>query len=97
MRFFRTYSAAVLLSLAFVGQAAAQCAGGLISNCPSAVDVQSGDYVQLWQNNQNPHMRKATAADFGGFIGSGFLPLTGGTMTGNFNMGGHAATLSGGG
>lgn len=55
MRFFRTFS---LLFLLMTGGAWAQCAGGLIVNCPTAVSPQPTDVLQLWQLGQNPHMRK---------------------------------------
>lgn len=55
MRFFRTFS---LLFLLMTGGAWAQCAGGLIVNCPTAVSPQPTDVLQLWQLGQTPHMRK---------------------------------------
>jgi hypothetical protein len=36
----------------------AQCANGLMVNCPDAVNPQSSDYLLLWQNSQNPHSRR---------------------------------------
>ena len=40
----------------------AQCSGGLIVNCPAAVNPQPGDLELGWQQGQNPHTRAATNA-----------------------------------
>jgi len=55
MRFLTTFS---LTFLALSGVANAQCAGGLIVNCPAAVSPQPTDVINLWQLAQAPHMRK---------------------------------------
>jgi hypothetical protein len=38
----------------------AQCARGLLVNCPPAVDPLATDFVYGWQNAENPHSRKFT-------------------------------------
>lgn len=57
---FKTFSLAAILALLWSAAAHAQCAGGLIVNCPAAVNPQSTDVLQLWQLGQTPHMRKVT-------------------------------------
>lgn len=52
----------LLLLLWLPSGAWAQCTGGLINNCPSAVAPLPGDYVLGWQNSQTPHTRKLTAS-----------------------------------
>lgn len=61
MRSFRTFSlfAALLLPAA----AHAQCAAGLVVNCPSAVSPQPTDLLYLWQPGQTPHSRKVRLID----------------------------------
>lgn len=52
----------VALAICLPSLAWAQCIGGLISNCPSAVNPQPGDLVLSWQNGQTPHTRAQTDA-----------------------------------
>lgn len=61
----------VLAFLALTTGAYAQCAGGLIINCPPAAAPQPGDAMLLWQPGQTPHMRKVTVNQL----------ATGGTVT----------------
>lgn len=110
MRFFRTFSflCAVFGSLALTGAAQAQCAGGLIANCPPAVSPQATDVLPLWQYGQNPHMRKVPLGNVGGGGGPAYAQqisqsvsnaaygtgqAVGGLMT--FNASAHAPAYSG--
>lgn len=43
----------------------AQCAGGLLSNCPAAVSPQTNDLVYGWQPGQTPHSRSFTLTQIG--------------------------------
>jgi hypothetical protein len=52
--------------LAFPVIAHAQCAGGLIVNCPPSNNLQTNDLVQVWQVSQNPHMRASTLSQIYG-------------------------------
>ena len=52
--------ALLLLAMAGVPAARAQCTGGLINNCPAAISPQAGDFALEWQINQSPHTRKLT-------------------------------------
>ena len=58
----------VFLSIAFLALATAaraQCAGGLIVNCPAAVSPQSTDLLLGWQLGQIPHVRVFTPSQIG--------------------------------
>jgi hypothetical protein len=50
----------LFLALLLPVAARAQCAGGLINNCPAAVNPQPGDEALTWQLSQGPHTRKMT-------------------------------------
>ncbi len=54
-----------LLALLLPASAWAQCAGGLLSNCPAAVDLLPTDLVYGWQNGQVPHSRAMTVLQLG--------------------------------
>lgn len=60
--------AAAVLALGSV-PAAAQCANGLITNCPPAVSPQGGDVIYLYQLAQNPHSRSFSLSGLANFIG----------------------------
>lgn len=62
-KIFRSPVVAIILMLALAGAAQAQCAGGLISNCPPAVSPQLTDIIPVWQFGQNPHQRKIALSD----------------------------------
>lgn len=51
-----------MVALALPIAAHAQCTGGLIANCPSAVNPQPNDLALSWQVNQTPHTRAQTDA-----------------------------------
>lgn len=76
MRSLSILGAALLASMTLSGVARAQCAGGLIVNCPPVVNPQPTDVLPVWQLGQNPHSRAATLSTL---LGGG------GTLPGNFS------------
>src|ERR1700728_1227693 len=70
MRFFLTFSAALLATTCLAIPARAQCAGGLITNCPPAVSPAPTDQLLLWQQAQNPHTRSITITGLGSASGT---------------------------
>ena len=73
---FALIAAAMMATVCIAGAAHAQCAAGLLVNCPPAVNPQGTDVVGVWQLGQNPHMR---AAPLNSILGGG------GTLPGNFS------------
>jgi hypothetical protein len=87
------YAAAVAVMLASAPQADAQCANGLIVNCPPAVNPQPDDVIYLYQLAQNPHSRSITlgAIEAGGSVTVSLSLI----MPNIFNVTGSPATASG--
>ena len=46
-----------ICTVLLTSQAYAQCANGLLANCPPATNVQNSDVLYGWQYGQNPHSR----------------------------------------
>lgn len=70
---------ATLVAVGISGVANAQCAGGLVPNCPPAASPQQTDVVLLWQYGQNPHQRRVAISQI---LASGFLSATTGSIGG---------------
>lgn len=78
---FRLFLALFLLTLP--GAALAACTGGLITGCPAAVSLLTGDLLWGHQNSQTPNSRKITVGQILNVTGStAYFPFTGGTVTG---------------
>lgn len=97
----RSFLFAVVLSC-FALAAHAQCTNGLITNCPTALQPQSSDWLLGYQQGQNPHTRKFSLTQVGSVaLGGLYLPLTGGTISGalqvngGFSLGSNAITIGG--
>lgn len=58
MRWFLAVVFAILIGTILPDAARAQCAAGLITNCPPATNLQPDDVLLGWQSGQNPHTRK---------------------------------------
>jgi len=90
------YAAAVAGMLLLGAPAAeAQCAAGLIVNCPPAVNPQPGDVIYLYQLQENPHSRSFSLGALGSYISGSVSVSISLLMPSIFDVTGSPASASG--
>lgn len=66
-----------------------------LCNQPAAVDLQSTDLVYVYQFGQTPGTRAATVGEITGGGATDYVPVTGGTFTGDVTFAGDTTAMTG--